>query len=467
MPVIHLAERAFEHGVYGLPPERLVNLYKERQRAGSQYPYQVIGAPGLKEFGNLGPGPIRMIFQQNGVLNGGTYVISGSDVYVMQRDGTGTVVGAITGGTDILRPAADADQIAVASGGLGYVITTSGVTPITDGGFPTVSDVIYINGYFVWLQQGNDQYVWSNLNDATSYESLDFATAGMQIDGSVAIVSERNTPIIMGQKTFERLRATGAADAPFVRLAGGVYDYGCVGKQAIAVWDNSIFWVDRFNNVYRLGDAPQVISTEFISEKIAEVPDVRKKEIQLIPYTQRSHSFIILQLPTVGTYVYDTGYQEWHERQTRGQDLYRVNTVHNVFGKVLAGSRYDGKIYELDADTLLDDDQEIERIATANIISAVKRGNPIWNLAVEGIKGTGVDGGGQGADPQIMMRFSKDGGNKYSNELWRDWGKTGKYNTRAVWRGLGDMGARGLIVEFDMSDPVKWTITRVTINDDE
>ncbi len=470
MPEIFLGAQAYEQGKYNLPPERLVNMYVEKLRRGYQgrvNGFQLVGAPGLKQFTEVGSGPIRAIFQEDGVLSGTTYVVSGSEVYSVTNAGVATVVGSIVGGTDIVPMAADDNQIALCSGGTGYVIDSNGLNAITDPDFPNVIDVVFVNGYFLWLRQDSDEYIWSTINDATDYDALDFATAEARRDTAVSLLTERNSPIVFGQKTIERLRTTGDDAAPFVRLAGGVLDFGCVGKDAAVSIDNTIFWVDRHDLIYRLSETPVVISTPFISEQIEKVAAHQKKDITLAPYTQRAHSFLVMHLPGVGTYVYDTGMGLWSERKTRGQDLYRPQVFFNVFGKVLAGSQYDGWLYELDEDTLLDDDQEIERNATANITTQVKRGDPVENFAVEGIKGSGVDGGGQGEDPQIMVRFSKDGGNTFSNEYWRDWGKIGKYNTRAIWRAWGDMGARGLVIEIDMSDPVKWVIDRVTINEDE
>ena len=63
---------------------------------------------------------------------------------------------------------------------------------------------------------------------------------------------------------------------------------------------------------------------------------------------------------------------------------------------------------------------------------------------------------GQGADPQIMLRWSDDGGHTWSNEHWVSVGKLGAYQQRAVWRRLGR--SRDRVFEISMSDAVKWVI---------
>lgn len=63
---------------------------------------------------------------------------------------------------------------------------------------------------------------------------------------------------------------------------------------------------------------------------------------------------------------------------------------------------------------------------------------------------------GQGADPQLMLRWSDDGGFTWSNEHWVSAGKIGEYSRRAIWRRLGR--GRDRVFEVTMSDPVLWVL---------
>lgn len=75
--------------------------------------------------------------------------------------------------------------------------------------------------------------------------------------------------------------------------------------------------------------------------------------------------------------------------------------------------------------------------------------------------GVGLESG-QGSDPQIMLRWSDDGGHTWSNEHWVSAGKIGKYQQRAIWNKLGR--ARDRVFEISMSDPVKWVIIGARLN---
>ncbi len=61
----------------------------------------------------------------------------------------------------------------------------------------------------------------------------------------------------------------------------------------------------------------------------------------------------------------------------------------------------------------------------------------------------------QGANPQVMMRLSKDGGKTWGPERWRSAGAIGRYLTRVRWlRATGNY--RNAVVEVVVSDPVDW-----------
>ncbi len=62
-------------------------------------------------------------------------------------------------------------------------------------------------------------------------------------------------------------------------------------------------------------------------------------------------------------------------------------------------------------------------------------------------------------DPQIMLRWSDDGGHTWSNEHWASMGKLGEYGKRVIWRRLGmTTKLRDRVYEISGSDPVKIAI---------
>lgn len=68
---------------------------------------------------------------------------------------------------------------------------------------------------------------------------------------------------------------------------------------------------------------------------------------------------------------------------------------------------------------------------------------------------------GQGSDPQIMLRWSNDGGHTWSHEHWVSAGRMGATKTRAIWRQLGR--ARTRTFEVVVSDPVAYFLAAAYI----
>jgi hypothetical protein len=64
-----------------------------------------------------------------------------------------------------------------------------------------------------------------------------------------------------------------------------------------------------------------------------------------------------------------------------------------------------------------------------------------------------------GYNPEVMLRWSDDGGHTYSNEHWASIGKIGAYGHRTFWRRLGmTLKLRDRVYELSGTDPVKIAI---------
>jgi hypothetical protein len=73
--------------------------------------------------------------------------------------------------------------------------------------------------------------------------------------------------------------------------------------------------------------------------------------------------------------------------------------------------------------------------------------------------GVGLDGSVQGSDPQVMLRWSDDGGHTWSSEHWLPMGALGNYGLRVIWRRLGvTTQIRDRVYEISGTDPIKINI---------
>lgn len=65
-------------------------------------------------------------------------------------------------------------------------------------------------------------------------------------------------------------------------------------------------------------------------------------------------------------------------------------------------------------------------------------------------------GNAEAPDPQMMLQYSKDGGETWSAERWMSAGKVGEFTKRLRWMQLGQ--SRDWVFRFVVSDPVIWDL---------
>jgi hypothetical protein len=71
----------------------------------------------------------------------------------------------------------------------------------------------------------------------------------------------------------------------------------------------------------------------------------------------------------------------------------------------------------------------------------------------------------QGLVPEMMLRWSDNGGRTWSNEKWATSGPAGKYTTRVIWRRLGR--SRDRAFEISSTSPIEMVIVNAFINADQ
>lgn len=65
---------------------------------------------------------------------------------------------------------------------------------------------------------------------------------------------------------------------------------------------------------------------------------------------------------------------------------------------------------------------------------------------------------GQGSDPLVLLRVSRDGGETWSEPVAMGAGRMGAFTARAIARRLGH--GRDLVFEVTVSDPVAWSLVQ-------
>jgi hypothetical protein len=444
---------------------RMVNLFPEIIPEGGKEPGFLNRAPGLRLVTTVGTGPIRGLW----AFGGNMYVVSGTQLYKVNAGYIATLLGTVTG-TGPVSMSDNGTQLFVAANGPGYIYnaSTNVFQQITDPDYPGAVTVAYVDGYFVF-NEPNSQKIWvTALLDGTSVDPLDFDSAEGAPDGIVGIIADHREVWAFGTNSIEVWYNSGDPDFPFSRIQGAFNELGCASAFSIAKMDNGLFWLGKDARgqgmVYRAnGYTGQRISTHAVEWQIQQYADI--SDAIGYTYQQDGHSFYVLIFPSAGkTWVYDVATQAWHERAGFDNgNFVRHRSNCQVFfnNEVLVGDYENGKIYAFDLDVYADDGQPQKWLRSWRALQTgqnnLKR-TAHHSLQLDLETGVGL-ATGQGSDPEVMLRWSDDGGHTWSNEHWVKIGKIGEYGRRAIWRRLGmTQKLRDRVYEVSATDPVKTAI---------
>jgi hypothetical protein len=447
---------------------RMVNLFPEIIPEGGKEPAFLNRAPALKFLASVGTGPVRGLW----VLKADptrAFVVSGNEFYEIDTNYTATLRGTVSGlGT--VSMADNGNQIFIAANPKGYIFNTSTnvFAEITDPDFPGAVTVGYLNSYFVFNPPNSQKFYITQLLDGTQIDPLDFASAEGSSDGLVSLIVDHRELWLFGTDSVEVWYDAGTADFPLVRIQGAFNELGCAAAYSVAKLDNGLFWLGSDARgqgiVYRAnGYTGQRISTHAVEWQIQQYGNI--SDAIAYTYQQDGHSFYVLIFPSANTtWVYDVATQAWHERAgfSNGDFVrHRSNCQMAYNNEVIVGDYENGNIYAFDLNVFADNGQPQKWLRSWRALPTgqnnLKRTTQ-HSMQLDCETGVGLNNG-QGEDPQLMLRWSDDGGHTWSNEHWTSGGKIGVYQRRAIWRRLGmTLKLRDRVYEVSGTDPVKISI---------
>jgi hypothetical protein len=477
---------------------RMVNLFPEAIPNEGKEAGFLNRAPGLSLLTTVGTGPVRGLWSFEGFM----YAVSGNTLYKINSSYTATALGTVAG-TGQVSMSDNGTQLFVAANGPSYIYNsqTNVFQQITDPDFPGALTVSYLDGYFVF-NEPNSQKIWvTSLLEGTQIDPLDFASAEGSPDGLVAVIVNNREAWLFGTNSIEVWYDAGTPDFPLARIQGASNEIGCAAAFSVAKLDNSIFWLGQDARgrgiVYRNNGYTGVrASNHSIEWQIQQYGDI--SNAIAYTYQQDGHSFYVLTFPTVQkTWVYDVATQSWHERAgwLNGNFIrYRPNCQTAFNSEVILGDYESGNLYAYDLDVYADNGQIQKWLRSWRVIPSGQnnlRRTAQHSLQLDCETGVGLNGidpnddvewffytssGDQlvttsgdlllfspptveGANPEVMLRWSDDGGHTWSNEHWASMGRIGQYGRRVFWRRLGmTLKLRDRVYEVSGTDPVKIAI---------
>lgn len=418
--------------------ERLVNYFVRPADGATQG--VLIGRGAFVEHVNLGTGqPVRAAVAMGGAI----YAVSGGRVWKVVGSVV-TQVGTVTDGETYI--AANRTQVAIVVGGKYYVCDGAATAEYTTGAVETPLGVIAADGYMIVIGQGaglTDLAQVSGLDNATTFDGLDFAAAEYLPDAIVGAILDHGQVYLFGTETVEVFYNAGADNFPFLPNRAAQIEHGCLNGRTIAKADNAVYWVRPDGAVLRnFGGTPQVISTPEVKDALS-----RSTVTGALTFSHRGHEFYAVLRASGPAFVFDITTQMWSEWSTGVDHQPMPGRCRVTLGGVQYFGCANGVIATL-SETVF---TEFGGIICAEFETPliVNRGElfTVSRLHID------VDAVGDiGRAPEAMLQTSRDG-YTWGREKWRSLADAGIYGRRAVWNALGQF-RRGK-VRFRITDAVK------------
>ena len=443
--------------------ERMLNMYAETVPSGSKSKALLLRTPGVttwKAINNFNP-----VYGMR-VMGNFLYVVVGLEVYQINTSKVVTLIGTMNVAPGRVKITQNGTQLTILTeSGLSYYYDTATTLfqQITSPNYRLSTSVTTLDNYTIFAEQDSQNFFISQNKHTETYAALDFAAAEADSDNLVAVLNYKRQLYLIGSVSTEIWYDTGNNTFPFQRIDGALIKTGTTAKYSAISDLTGVYWLGSDKIVYRTTNyTPERISTFGIENEIEKYAVI--DDAFAFVYVQKGHRFYCLNFPTENKcWVFDISMGLWHERSSvNPNNPASINNrwlanCHATFNELeLVGDDNTGTIYQLDLNAYKENTVPILwKIVSATQFDDYKQ-DSVGRFVLWMDTGTGI-ASGQGSDPQIMMRTSKDGGKTWSIEMWQPMGPMGSYCTE-IWWDQVEFG-RNLLIELSGSDPVNIAIT--------
>lgn len=493
--------------------EQTVNFFMlaNESRSEAKWRTSLQRSPGNKAFSTL-PVPARFNQPCRGLIENRDrlFGVNGDVCFQMDENGTYTDLGYVHNdipNSPVSMTANGNGQVFFVADGFGYVIgPDSALTPTLGGGFLQGSFCTFQDGYIIVVTPDSNQFQISGTDATPLGNALLWSAANVQIlagqaDRIAACISTREYLRFFGKRrseVFANVGNNGIGSFPFQNYNSTFIETGIAAAFSLANAGDSLLWMGQDDRGQRAlwrdaAFSPQRVSTfavEQFWQSYSRVDDARA-----FIFIWQGHLMYQISFPsaiinpitgfkTGRTWVYDItaselmGQHIWTERNytdATGLQTARAEQFHVfAFGKHLVGSTgadgNPGAVYEYAPTQYADcgrdgnGDQAQMPIICDRIAPHIYAENVrvIYDrIQFDVTRGVGLDGlvdpMTPGADPQLYLRWSNDGGNNYGVEYNIGVGKIGDFGKMVYLLRLGY--GRDRVFWLRYSDPTNFGVT--------
>lgn len=458
MVAVPMGQSVFRRRLGRTPQILLTNMFLEKDPANLVDGMARLQRPGLAPWQVVGAGPIRGVYQQNGVFNGDYLVASGLEFYRVTQAGVATLLGTITG-TGPVVIAASKTRALIATGGTCFSTDGSSVVAVNMPNGEQVLSVTFINEYFLLSVADAQTIFWLAPGDVDP-DALNFFSAEFGADNVTSVNRISDQLFIFGDATIEVWVPGGNIDLPFQRTEGMLFDKGCASTYTVASIDNTLFWVGNDRNVYRAESVPLVISDAAISEKMRLADPA---SMRAWVYALDSHTFYCLTILGEATIAYDVSTGEWSQFSTYGLPIWAATSGAQASGsQIIAGDYASAQLYLLDPDRSNDNGRPFVRELMGGI-PVIGVPVPCDSFSVYVATGWAPITGT--TDPVIQLRTSDDEANTWSSWMQMPIGKQGNYGKEVTVYRLGEIPPPGRIFHLRITDDTLFRFSYARVNE--
>jgi hypothetical protein len=420
--------------------------------------------PGLSLFTTVtAVGAVRGTFTTS---SGRFLSVVGTELSEISSTGVVTSRGTLSSAFGVVKFADNGVIAVLVDGPNGYVfnLTSNTLTQIVDVNFHGANSVIFKDGYFIFDWPATQNYYFSPIywDGVIPFDGLDYEVAESSPDQVLCVGKNGNEHWVFGAATYEVIGNTGNQLTPFQPIQ--TYEVGIAAKHSLAQINNSLFWLGSSKEgqavIYKSnGYLPQRISTHAIEEDILSYSSLD----DAIGFTFQlgGHYFYVITFQSGDrTWVYDLTTALWHEwtyRDPISGIEGRCRAISYTFfnGKNYVGDISNGRIFELTTASYSDDGDPIVITRRTPHVHKDRRRIIVSEVEFDMKVGVGLVSG-QGSDPKMQFRASRDGGNTWGSYRELSIGKMGEYTKKVVARQVGM--AYDWVFEIRVSDPVDFVM---------
>ena len=217
--------------------------------------------------------------------------------------------------------AASSQYLVIKNAQTAWVLTAGNpgtLTEITDGDYPaaTVDGIVYLDGYFFVMDADGVIYN-SDLEDPTSWNSLNFITAESAPDAGVAIAKHQNYVVALKSTTVELFYdAANPTASPLAPLSNTPLQIGCANGKSVVSLDGGLIFMSQtgsYGPSVHYFQAESLTPIEIASEDVKRVLAASAlTTVRAFGMRMSGHTFYVLNLLSDGvSLVYDFTTKHW------------------------------------------------------------------------------------------------------------------------------------------------------------